>query len=462
MIGRADAGGKRRLWVLAIAVLLAPWSAPSPLPAQEPTFWTRDNLTGDWGGFRTKLTNRGIDFSATYVGETFTNTSGGLQRGTTYEDLISFGLDTDLEKFMGWKGGSFHVSAYQIDDNGENAVDLTGSISDPSSIDAVPTFRLFSLWLEQGLGRVGSARIGQIAADDEFFISNTASNLINSTFGWPNITAVTMPGGGPAYPLATPGVRLELDPTENTKTLWAAFSGDPAGDCPPGQNPQICNRHGTTFSFSGGTLFMGELQYLRNQGDKAVGLKATYKLGGWYHNGEFADQEFGVENDGAIVSLALNPPHPLDHRGDWGIYGIVDQTVWQGKVSSVSLFWRGGVVPPDRNLLSWYMDGGIGIAAPFQSRPNDVITFGVAYSNISEDAAALDRATSIISGTPFPIRNQETVFELNYAAQLAPWWTLKPDLQYIVNPGGNVPNPNSPSRTIEDAFLVALRTIVVF
>jgi porin len=51
---------------------------------------------------------------------------------------------------------------------------------------------------------------------------------------------------------------------------------------------------------------------------------------------------------------------------------------------------------------------------------------------------------------------------LNYAAQLAPWWTLKPDLQYIVNPGGNVPNPNSPSRTIEDAFLVALRTIVVF
>jgi hypothetical protein len=29
-------------------------------------------------------------------------------------------------------------------------------------------------------------------------------------------------------------------------------------------------------------------------------------------------------------------------------------------------------------------------------------------------------------------------------AQLAPWWALQPDLQYIVHPGGRIPDPDDP------------------
>ena len=64
-----------------------------------------------------------------------------------------------------------------------------------------------------------------------------------------------------------------------------------------------------------------------------------------------------------LVSLA-DPavPGPLDHRGNWGIYGVADQMIWRGgKDRSVNVFMRGGVAPSDRNLVSFYVDGGIGI-----------------------------------------------------------------------------------------------------
>ena len=450
----------------ALAVLLGSVSVHTTAQAGDDSLWTRDTFTGDWGGARTSLSNAGIDWSLTYTGEVFGNLSGGIETGAAYEDLISLEVDTDLEKLVGWKGGTAHVSLYQIDDGGRNAADLVGSISDPSNIDARPTFRLFTLYVQQSLGNAGSLRVGQLAADDEFLISDTAANLINGTYGWANIAAANLPAGGPAYPLAAPGLRLELDPSDKVKMLGAVFSGNPAGDCPPDEDPQACDDHGTTFSFTGGALFMGEVQYRPNakpNGDDDGGPpESVYRLGGWYHNDEFPDQALGRAPDGSVVSLAVDPSDPIEHDGNWGLYGIVDQTVWHNGSSSLALFLRVAGAPADRNELSFYIDGGFGITGPFASRPDDVLAFGAAYSQISSDAAALDKATRRITGTNYPIRDGETSLELTYIAQVAPWWTLQPDLQYIIHPGGNVPDPDDPSHVIEDSFLIGLRTTVAF
>jgi porin len=86
----------------------------------------------------------------------------------------------------------------------------------------------------------------------------------------------------------------------------------------------------------------------------------------------------------------------------------------------------------------------------------------VAHSKISRNAAALDRDTLALNGPPYPIRNGETVFELNYTAQIAPWWYVQPDLQYIVHPGGNVPYPGDPTRKVQDALLIGARSTISF
>ena len=132
--------------------------------------------------------------------------------------------------------------------------------------------------------------------------------------------------------------------------------------------------------------------------------------------------------------------------------------VWRSDKTSLNLFPRGGLSPSDRNLISFYADGGAGFKGPLPGRADDVLTFGVSYAKISKDAAALDQDTLALNGPPYPIRDQEVVFELSYQAQIAPWWIVQPDLQYIVHPGGNVPDPNNPNVTVGNALVAGVRS----
>jgi len=427
------------------------------------SIWEQETLTGDWGGARTSLHDKGIDITLIYINEILAVASGGLHRRASYEGRFEFSVDTDLEKLIGWKGGSTHFTIFQIHNGGYNAADNVGSIADPSNIDALATTRLFTAWFQQtAFDDKVSLRIGQLAADDEFITSPTAGGLINGTFGWAGLLAANMISGGPAYPLATPGVRLAVKPTEQLTFQTALFSGDPAGrDC--NDLPQVCNRHGTTFSFSGGALWMGEVQYAINQDKKAIGMPGVYKLGVWYETANFADQHLGLDGFGNVVSLA-DPAvaDPLNHRGNWGVYAVADQMVWRADKRSMNLFVRGGFSPSDRNPISFYVDGGAGFKGLVPGRDDDVLTFGVAYARISRDAVALDQDTLAINGPPYPIRNEEVVFELSYQAQIAPWWIVQPDLQYIVHPGGNVPDPDNPTLTVRNAFVVGLRSAIKF
>jgi len=465
MRGDTKRAGLRRILLAgaALGVLAASGArADEKTPA---SIWEQDTLTGDWGGARTRLKeSTGIELGLSYIGETFVVLNGGINRRASYEGRFQFDVDTDLGTLIGWKSAKTHVTVYQINNGGSNAADNVGSIADPSNIGALATTRLFTAYFQYGEPDKDpfSLRIGQLAADDEFIGSPTAGGLINGTFGWAGVLAANMTSGGPAYPLATPGARLSLKPTDQLTVLAAVFSGDPAGKgC--NDNPQECNKHGTTFSFSGGTLWMGELQYAFNQDKKDAGLPGVYKLGGWYATTDFADQHYGLDAAGHVVSLAdPTVTGPLNHRGDWGIYAVADQMVWRAGKSSGNLFARAGMSPSDRNLVSYYFDAGAGFKGLFPGREDDVLTFGVAYARISSDAAALDRDTLAFNGPPYPIRNEEVVFEFSYQAQIAPWWILQPDLQYIVHPGGNVPDPNDPNATLANAWVAGLRSTIKF
>ncbi len=443
----------------ADAQLVTKAQASTPPPQ---SIWDRDTLTGDWGGLRTALQRMGIVFDIEETDEIFAVLSGGVRQQASYEGQLHFGVNTDLEKFIGWSGAKTHVTVFQIRDGGRNVLDNTGSLADLSNIDALPTTRLYTAWFEQNFADRLWLRIGQIVGDGEFFVSDTAGGLINGTFGWASILGTDMLGGGPAYPLATPGARLTLKPTDRLTLLTAVFSGNPAGaNCT--DVPQACDRYGATFSFSGGALWMSEAQYAIIQDKRGAGLPGVYKLGFWYATADFADEHDGLDAAGDEVSQAApTVVSPLNHRGDWGIYGVADQTVWQSDKQSLSLFLRGAAAPADRNLVSYYVDGGAGLKGILPGRADDTLTFGIAYTKISSDPAALDQDTLALNGPPYPIRNYELAFEASYAAQIAPWWMLQPDLQYIVHPGGNVPNPNSPAVPIANALIAGLRSTIKF
>ena len=413
------------------------------------SIWEQETLTGDWNGARTALKDRGIDIQLTYINEVLNVLRGGIDRRASYEGRLDLTVETDLGKLAGWDGFMTHVTVFNIHGSQHNAAANVGSIADPSNIDATRTTRLFTAWLQYGdpaYNKVNpsksdrfSFRIGQLAADDEFLTSPTAGGLINGTFGWAAIQSANIFSGGPAYPLATPGARIQVRPTDDVAIRAAIFSGDPAGDNCTG-NPQGCNRYGTTFSFTGGALAMVEAELGVNQAKAAKGLPGVYKIGFWYASADYADVRFPIMRD-----------------GNFGVYGVADQTIWQGGDTSISVFTRAGVVPSNRNTVSFYIDGGLGLKGLIPGRADDTLTFGAAYEKISPDAIAADRAALL----PV-IRSNEVVFEASYAAQIAPWWIIQPDFQYIVRPGGNVEDPGNLGSPVRNAVVFGVRSVLKF
>jgi porin len=410
-----------------------------------------------------------------------------VKQGPGYDGRFGTIIDADLEKLAGWSGAKVHASFHQIHGSEFSANNLENLMT-VSGIEAPPSTRLFNLWIEQKLGRDVNLRVGQFTAAQEFLVSENASLFVNSTFGWPLLTSEDLPSGGPNYPEATPGVRLALTPNDQVTLRAAIFNGDPAG-AGVGGDPVKRDPFGLAFRVRDPPLLIAELAYTYNQqtpraspenphqegigpvprqsknsGAAAAGLPGTVKFGAWVHTGQFADQRFDAQ--GGL--LAASGGRPLQHAGNFGLYGVIDQMLWRVPGSSsdrgLNGFLRVLAAPSDRNLIDLYADGGLTFKGPFESRPDDTIGLGLAFGRISPRAAAQDRDVIALSGSPMPVRDFEAAIELTYQVQIADNWSVQPDIQYIVHPGGNVPNPLDPSgrSPIRDATVLGVRTMLKF
>ncbi len=68
-------------------------------------------LLKDPGGYRSKLSDNGVDLTGLYVNQFATNLSGGTSTEAIYSDMFLLGADFDLEKTpVKIPGGSFHVT----------------------------------------------------------------------------------------------------------------------------------------------------------------------------------------------------------------------------------------------------------------------------------------------------------------------------------------------------------------
>jgi porin len=77
---------------------------------------------------------------------------------------------------------------------------------------------------------------------------------------------------------------------------------------------------------------------------------------------------------------------------------------------------------------------GLLYAAPFASRPNDMIGVATARTNYNSRAAeAIELANPGVA-----VPRAEYPLELFYSYNVRPGWSVRPDFQYIVHPGGYV------------------------
>ena len=222
--------------------------------AQAPSdnLWTRPALSGDWGGLRSTLERNGVTFTFNYTNDFLANVRGGIGRGAIGLGAFQPALDLDLGKLAGWDGGHFHTHAL-ITHGPFFSPTYLGNFLTVSNLEAGPVARLYSFWYEQNAfnDRL-SVRAGLMSADSQFLQSKTAANFINNGISWPMFLAANLPGGGPAYPLPAPGIRVRIKPRDDVAFQAAVFSGDPSGG--NGSNQNLPLPTGTVFSFRGGAF----------------------------------------------------------------------------------------------------------------------------------------------------------------------------------------------------------------
>ncbi len=406
---------------------------------------------------RQELKDEGVTFSLHERSEVWADVSGGGHQGLSYDGLTIAKLNLDLDALLGWKGGEFFTSAFDIHGHGPSRA-LVGNQQLVSNIEATPSIKLYDLWLDQTLfdGKV-SVRAGQEGANDEMMVTAYGGLFLNSSFGFPGMPAADLPSGGPNYPLATPFARALYSPTDKITLVGAAYTDDPA---PPGTgDPQARDRNGTAFRLNDHMLGFAELWYTPDP-KSPPDLPTTYKLGAWYATGNFADRRF--DSAGGLLASPTSTGTALNHAGDWAFYGVVDQMVWQRpgtKDDGVGVFAMVMAGPGDRNLSNLYAEAGMNWRGPIKDRENDVFGLAVAYLGISPAARQFSNDLVAFGKAVSGYASNETVIEATYQAPVTDWLTLQPDVQYVINPGAGVPN-NFGDTPLPNALVIGMRVTI--
>ena len=395
------------------------------------SIWVRSTLTGDWGGLRPRLAATGIDFSPVFTGEVFHDAAGGeFGPGTVYDHSLNLPLTLDLEKLAWWKSATVHANAFWLAGQSlsENHV---GDISNVSNISADPALRLHELWLQQnGWQDAVSLKIGLLAADNEFFTSATAALFINGAFGAFPLIGANLPNP-PIYPMAAPAMRLLVQPAPGWYFQTAIFDGN--------SGTQAGNPSGTDcrISTSDGALIFSEIGFLSSPTPGTNQLAGSFKAGTFIHTKRMPTwdaQAAGTTGKGQINA---------------GVYAVAEHDFFRRAEKKITAFVRGGYAPADRNVVDWYLDAGLNFVGLIPRRTDDVAGLAFARSNFSRDYSRYEQ--SVNGAAPL---DAELVIEASYRAQITPWWTLQPDLQYVCTPGGN---PDC-----QDAVIIGLRTTLSF
>jgi porin len=348
-------------------------------------------------------TKKRFIFEGVYTLDLATNMSGGLEQGFAYLGNIDLTFTFDTEKLGFWKNGSFFV--YILNNNGNALSTLMGDFQIANNIEADSNSRLYEFWYEHRFKK-GSITLGQHNLNSVFAITEAGGFFVNSSFGiQPDISA-NIPTS--IFPIAGLGAFISLDLTSNLHFTNGIYDGDPGS--------QVSNPNSLKWSLnsSDGALIIHELSYEKK---KDSITRATYKLGFWNHT---QNQTFNGINQNSAQ----------------GIYFIGDEklTYLENNTKGLKVFTQVGFSPNQYNPVKSYWGGGFIYKGLFTSRENDTGGIAIAHTRFSPYYQSLFSIGKL---------QNETAIEISYEFIFSNPLVLKPNVQYIINPGSNTTIPNA-------------------
>lgn len=417
-----------RLSVLSALVLSSTAYAIEPFDANA-------HMTGDWGGLRKELYDKGYDFSLEYVGEMGANVKGGYDTDKTarYSDQFALGVNVDLQKAFGWNDAEFKLAITER--SGKNISNdrlgdpRVGTLSSSQEVwGRGQTWRLTQMWVKQKYfdgkldikaGRMGEGEdFGSFPCDFQnlTFCGTQAANYVNTWYNWP---------------ISQWALRVKYNITPEFYAQIGVYE----------QNPSLLETgNGFKMSTSGakGTLVPVEVVW----SPTVNSLPGEYRLGYYLSSPSANDLYKDVNGQPQGLTGAAFEEH--DKKTGWWVVAQQQISTFDGNSArGVSLFANATVHDKDTNFVDNFLQVGMIIKGPFASRPKDDIGIGVSRIHVNEDVRDRAKLINAANGIDdydnpgyLPIQKSEYNSEIYYGVHVTDWLTVRPNIQFIKSPGG--------------------------
>ena len=416
-------------------------------------FWTRDFLTGNWGGARDRHLKQGIDVYLATFSDIYGVVSGGNNQNTAFNNVVLIGFDLYTTKLGWWKEGQIHVTA--VDIRGVSVGrDYAGALNSVYFVDPIKRgSRLFEVWYGQKFGKANEyeIRLGKIFPFVRLAASQSTGIFTNTAFQYPSYLGVS-PISGMSTPFASAPLGIQFSYTASPQWIFLGQIQDGFDDPTGGRSNQ--DGLNTGINAKEGIEGIIEAVYRANQERGSTGLPGFYRLGFQFHSGMFKSQS--LNQDGR--SLALFGGNRKENWGNFATYFMADQMIFrespdpQNRTQGLNVFFKTTIAPKeDINTISLNIAGGLAYEGLIPGRDRDVLGLGVSYSQFSDGIRTFERQSKQLNPN-LNIRDAETVLEVVYVTQITPWWYLIGSIQRIFQPSGKGSTPDATVIGISSRF----------
>jgi porin len=415
LIGVSQPGNAQQLPAPTVAVSPPNGTPPTVSFGQSLEDWMQQStMTGDWGGLRTKLSQYGFNFRASYIGEWANNFAGGKRIGGDYAQQFAFGTDVDMGKVAGLTGGTLHIS-FNLREGRSTTADYIGNkIAVQEIYGDGNNFRLAELSYQQSLfNDVLDLKGGFVVMGDDFGRTPILCDFENDAF-CAHPTSLPTNSGWSDYPAGKWGGRVRVNLADDFYAETGVFDVNPT---------YADHENGLKLSFQGSTGVLVPVEFGKTVSLGSAAMPGHYKVGGYFDSSSAPD----VTNSS------------LSYSGRYGGYILADQMVWSFQPGTD----RGLIVVANATIsdkrtaqIPSFFTVALVAQGPFAVRPHDFIAIGYVRDTVNSRAINKEDALLTAQDVPDPALEQgENIVELAYGLQVTPWMQVHPNVQFIGNPG---------------------------
>ena len=102
----------------------------------------------------------------------------------------------------------------------------------------------------------------------------------------------------------------------------------------------------------------------------------------------------------------------------------------------MTVFAGGEFGDPFTAEIEWFLEAGLVYQGTFAGRDNDTVNLALVRGWINNRLIDAQEDADQLHPDSEVVQSAETVIELNYGAEITPWFTLRPGFQFVFDPGG--------------------------